>query len=68
MIHATSRIAVQAHTSITRTLKRALYIAGMAMITFMSRLSAGIVIAAAAGAIGVAQHTPAPTWSPATVP
>jgi quinoprotein glucose dehydrogenase len=36
----------------------------MAMTTFMSRLSAGIVIAAAAGAIGVAQHTPTPTgWS-----
>ena len=34
------------------------------MTTFMSRLSAGIIIAAAAGAIGVAQHTPAPTgWS-----
>jgi quinoprotein glucose dehydrogenase len=31
------------------------------MTTFMSRLSAGIVIAAAAGAVGVAQHTPAPT-------
>jgi len=36
----------------------------MAMTTFMSRLSAGIVIAAAAGAVGVAQHTPRPTgWS-----
>ena len=36
----------------------------MAMTTFMSRLSAGIVIAAAAGAVGVAQHTPGPTvWS-----
>ncbi len=34
------------------------------MTTFMSRLSAGIVIAAAAGAIGVAQHTSGPTgWS-----
>ena len=34
------------------------------MTTFMSRLSAGIVIAAAAGAVGVAQHTAGPTgWS-----
>ena len=34
------------------------------MTTFVSRLSAGIVIAAAAGAIGVAQHTPTPIgWS-----
>ncbi|HEY3161714.1 MAG TPA: PQQ-binding-like beta-propeller repeat protein [Vicinamibacterales bacterium] len=34
------------------------------MTTFFSRLSAGIVIAAAAGAVGVAQHTPGPTgWS-----
>ena len=34
------------------------------MTTFMSRLSAGIVIAAAAGAVGVAQHTQGPTgWS-----
>ena len=36
----------------------------IAMTTFMSRLSAGIVIAAAAGAVGVAQHTAGPTgWS-----
>jgi len=34
------------------------------MTTFMSRLSAGIVIAAAVGAVGVAQHTAGPTgWS-----
>jgi len=38
----------------------------MAMTTFMSRLSAGIVIAAVAGAIGVAQHTPAPSGWPAS--
>ncbi len=34
------------------------------MTTFMSRLSASIVIAAAAGAVGVAQNTPGPSgWS-----
>jgi quinoprotein glucose dehydrogenase len=34
------------------------------MTTFISRLSAGVVIAAAAGAVGVAQHTAGPTgWS-----
>ena len=36
------------------------------MTTFMSRLSAGIVIAAVAGAISVAQHTPAPSGWPAS--